>query len=57
MERFIKYLHTNYFYGQDERRIVNVYKRINDVVTDYKQEYDNFNFINKRKRTNKKMVV
>ena len=45
MERFIKYLHAKKKYGVDERKIVNIYKRVNDIATKNKCEYDNFHLL------------
>ena len=56
MERFIHYLHSKNMYGQDKQRIVNVYKRINDIVTNHKHEYDNFHVLIKEKEQIKKWL-
>ena len=44
MNRFIAYLHKiNKF--DDLKKIVNVFKRMNNVMTDKKKDYDNFEFL------------
>ena len=45
MNRFIAYLHKKNKYDDDLKKIVNVFKRMNNVITDKKKDYDNFEFL------------
>ena len=49
MNRFTKYLHRLNKFDNDSKRIINVFKRMNDVMTDGKKDYDDFNFLIKGK--------
>ena len=45
MNRFIAYLHKKNKYDDDLKKIVNVFKRMNNIITDKKKDYDNFEFL------------
>ena len=49
MDRFIAYLRRINKFDDDKKRIVNVFKRMNNVITDNKKDYDNFDFLIKNK--------
>ena len=49
MQRFTKYLHRINKFDDELKRIINVFKRMNDVMTDNKKDYDDFNFLIKDK--------
>ena len=49
MQRFTKYLHSINKFDDESKRIINVFKRMNDVMTDNKKDYDDFNFLIKDK--------
>ena len=52
MNRFtncLNYLHKINNYDDDSKRIINVFKRMNDLMTDDKKDYDDFNFLIKDK--------
>ena len=49
MDRFIAYLCRINKFDDDKKRIVNVFKRMNNVITDNKKDYDNFDFLIKNK--------
>ena len=49
MNRFTNYLHKINKYDDDSKRIINVFKRMNDLMTDDKKDYDDFNFLIKNK--------
>ena len=45
MQRFKKYLHSIDKYDDESKRIINVFKRMNDVMTDDRKDYDDFDFL------------
>ena len=45
MLRFTRYLHGLNKYDDDSKRIINLFKRMNDVMTNDKKDYDDFNFL------------
>ena len=49
MIRFTQYLHKINKYDDASKRIINVFKRLNDLMTDNKKNYDDFNFLMKDK--------
>ena len=49
MIRFTQYLHKINKYDDASKRIINVFKRLNDLMTDNKKNYDDFNFLIKNK--------
>ena len=49
MIRFTQYLHRIKKYDDAYKRIINVFKRLNDLMTDNKKNYDDFNFLIKNK--------
>ena len=49
MIRFTQYLHKINKYDDSSKRIINVFKRLNDLMTDNKKNYDDFNFLIKNK--------
>ena len=49
MQRFTKYLHGINKFDDESKWIINVFKRMNDVMTDNKKDYDDFNFLIKDK--------
>ena len=49
MIRFTRYLHKINKYDDASKRIINVFKRLNDLMTDNKKNYDDFNFLIKNK--------
>ena len=49
MNRFTNYLHKIQKYDDDSKHIINVFKRMNDLMTDDKKDYDDFNFLIKDK--------
>ena len=57
MDRFIKYLHSNGKYGDDERKIVNFFKRVNVILTDHSENYDNFEILDTQKNKIKKWML
>ena len=57
MDRFIKYLHSIKKYGEDERKTVNIFKRVNDVVTNNKEDYDNFEILDTQRNKIRKWML
>ena len=50
MNRFTDYLHNKIHKDQKQsQRIINVFKRVSNVMTDDKKEYDDFSFLIKDK--------
>ena len=45
MNKFISYLHKINKFGDNLKRIVNIFKRMNNVMTDKKKDYDDFEFL------------
>ena len=49
MNRFTDYLHKIHKDQKQSQRIINVFKRVSNVMTDDKKEYDDFSFLTKDK--------
>ena len=49
MDRFIAYLRKINKFDDSKKKIINVFKRMNNVITDNKKDYDNFDFLIKNK--------
>lgn len=45
MDRFIIYLCKINKFDDDRKRIINVFKRMNNIITGKKKDYDNFDFL------------
>ena len=45
MLRFTRYLHRLNKFNNDSKCIINVFKRMNNVMTGDKKDYDDFNFL------------
>ena len=54
MYQFIKYLHSIGKYGDDERKI---FKRVNDIITNHTETYDNFEILDTQRNKIKKWML
>ena len=57
MDRFTRYLHSIGKYGDDERKIVNIFKRVNDIITDHSENYNNFEILDTQRNKIKKWML
>ena len=57
MQAFKDYLGSINKTGDTQRRIINTYKRVNDIVTNNSENYDNFRILIKNKKEIEKWLT